>query len=259
MDLGIEGKNAIVCASSRGLGKGCAKHLVEAGCNVVINGRNEEVTHATAESLAKLGGGKVEAVLADVSSQDGQKALLKACPNPDILVNNNGGPPRKDFRELDREAMLEGVTQNMVTPIELIQAVIDGMAERGFGRIVNITSLSVYTAIPGLDLSSGARAGLTSFLAGVARNYAAKNITINQILPGKMDTDRLNAGFPFMAEKLGISVEEARKQEMKKIPAQRFGTADEFGALCAFLCSVHGGYVTGRNFMVDGGLNSNAF
>ena len=259
MDLGISDRKAIICASSRGLGKGCAIHLAQAGCKVVIKGRDKAATHETAEEIAKTAKHEPLVVLADVSTPDGQAALLEACPQPDILVNNNGGPPRKDFRELDRDAILKGVTQNMVTPIELIQQTIDGMAERGFGRIVNITSLSVYTAIEGLDLSSGARAGLTSFLAGVCRSVADKNVTINQILPGKMDTDRLAVGIRMSAERLGISYEEAAQNEMQSIPAKRFGTAEEFGALCAFLCSQHSGYITGRNILVDGGLNQNAF
>lgn len=259
MDLGISDRKAIVCASSRGLGKGCAKHLAQAGCKVILNGRNHDVSMAAAEEISKTSKHEVKVVLADVSTSDGQKALLEACPNPDILVNNNGGPPRKDFRELDRAAMLEGVTQNMVTPIELIQSTIDGMSERGFGRIVNITSLSVYTAIEGLDLSSGARAGLSSFLAGICRSVADHNVTINQILPGKMDTDRLMGGIKATATAKGISVEEAAANEANAIPAKRFGTPDEFGALCAFLCSQHAGYITGRNILVDGGLNQNAF
>ncbi len=259
MDLGISGKSAIVCASSRGLGKGCAKHLAEAGCKVIINGRDPEVSKRTADEISKISKIDPVVILADVSTLDGQAALLEACPAPDILVNNNGGPPRRDFRELDRDAILEGVTQNMVTPIELIQKVIDGMSERGFGRIVNITSLSVYTAIEGLDLSSGARAGLSSFLAGIARGVADKNVTINQILPGKMDTDRLAGGISMTAKNRGISYEDAAQNEMQSIPAKRFGTADEFGALCAFLCSQHAGYITGRNILVDGGLNQNAF
>ena len=259
MDLGISGRKAIVCASSRGLGKGCAKHLADAGCHVIINGRNHDVTMTTAEEISKNAKHEAKVVLADVSTAEGQQALLEACPAPDILVNNNGGPPRKDFRELDRAAMLEGVTQNMVTPIELIQATLDGMAERGFGRIVNITSLSVYTAIEGLDLSSGARAGLSSFLAGICRSVADKNVTINQILPGKMDTERLMGGIRASAAAQGISVDEASANEADGIPAKRFGTADEFGALCAFLCSQHAGYITGRNILVDGGLNKNAF
>ncbi|MEL7430309.1 MAG: SDR family oxidoreductase, partial [Pseudomonadota bacterium] len=252
-------KHAIVCASSRGLGKGCAMHLAEAGCRVVINGRDPEVSKRTADEIAKVASIDPVVVLADVSTPEGQDALLEACPKPDILVNNNGGPPRRDFRELDRAAILEGVTQNMVTPIELIQRVIDGMKERQFGRIVNITSLSVYTAIEGLDLSSGARAGLSSFLAGIARGVADHNVTINQILPGKMDTERLSGGIAMTAKKKGISYEDAAVNEMQSIPAKRFGTADEFGALCAFLCSQHAGYITGRNILVDGGLNQNAF
>ena len=259
MDLGITDRKAIVCASSRGLGKGCAKHLAEAGCQVIVNGRNYNATMATAEEISRNAKHEAKVVLADVSTAEGQQALLEACPQPDILINNNGGPPRKDFRELDRAAMLEGVTQNMVTPIELIQATIDGMSERGFGRIVNITSLSVYTAIEGLDLSSGARAGLSSFLAGICRSVADKNVTINQILPGKMDTDRLMGGIKATAANKGISVEEASANEANAIPAKRFGSADEFGALCAFLCSQHAGYITGRNILVDGGLNQNAF
>jgi len=226
MDLGITDRKAIVCASSRGLGKGCAKHLAEAGCQVIVNGRNHDVTMATAEEISKHAKHEAKVVLADVSTVEGQQALLEACPQPDILVNNNGGPPRKDFRELDRAAMLEGVTQNMVTPIELIQATIDGMSERGFGRIVNITSLSVYTAIEGLDLSSG-------------RSVADNNVTINQILPGKMDTDRLMGGIKATAANKGISVEEASANEANAIPAK--------------------GYITGRNILVDGGLNQNAF
>ena len=259
MDLGITNRKAIVCASSRGLGKGCAKHLAEAGCQVIINGRNHDVTMATAEEISRNAKHEAKVVLADVSTPEGQAALLEACPDPDILVNNNGGPPRKDFRELDRTAILEGVTQNMVTPIELIQSTMDGMAERGYGRIINITSLSVYTAIEGLDLSSGARAGLSSFLAGICRSVADKNVTINQILPGKMNTDRLMGGLKATAAAQNISLEEVSQNEANAIPAKRFGTADEFGALCAFLCSQHAGYITGRNFLVDGGLNKNAF
>jgi len=176
MDLGIRGKKAIVCASSKGLGKGCAMALAEAGCDIVVNGRNAELVAKTAAELRERYGVTVTEVVGDVSKPEVQKALLAACPEPDILVNNNGGPPLRDFRELDRAKILEGVTQNMVTPIELVQAVIDGMAKRGFGRIVNITSLSVYVPIPGLDLSSGARAGLTSFLAGVARTVIDRNV-----------------------------------------------------------------------------------
>lgn len=259
MDLGISGKRAIVCASSRGLGRGCAMALAAAGCDLVINGRDQAVLKATAEEIADLHGVKVTPVAADVSSADGQRALLAACPDPDILVNNNGGPPLRDFRELSRAQILEGVTQNMVTPLELIQAVIDPMCQRGFGRIVNITSLSVYQPIPGLDLSSGARAGLTAFLAGVARTVADKNVTINQILPGKFDTDRIRSTISFAAGKSGLSEEEQAKKVANEIPARRLGSPDEFGKACAFLCSAHAGYITGQNIVLDGGLYPSAF
>ncbi|MGN6537745.1 MAG: SDR family oxidoreductase [Mesorhizobium sp.] len=259
MDLGISGRKAIVCASSKGLGRGCAMALAEAGCNLVVNGRDAALLAKTAAEIRERYKVTVTEVAGDVSDPKVQKALLAACPEPDILVNNNGGPPFRDFRELDREKILAGVTNNMVTPIELVQAVIDGMAARGFGRIVNITSLSVYTPLAGLDLSSGARAGLTSFLAGVARTVADKNVTINNLLPGKLDTDRLRG--PHQAG----SVEDpaaaaARKARISAdIPAKRLGTPEEFGQICAFLCSVHAGYLTGQNIPVDGGLYVSAF
>lgn len=259
MDLGIRGRNAIVCASSKGLGRGCALALAEAGCNLVVNGRDPDALKATAEEIRTRYGVAVTEVAADVSTPEGQEALLAACPQPDILVNNNGGPPRRDFRELTRQAILDGVTQNMVTPLELIQATIDGMASRGFGRIVNITSLSVYMPIQGLDLSSGARAGLTAFLAGVARGVASRNVTINNILPGKMDTERLRSGIRYGAEKAGVSYEEEARRQTAEIPAGRFGTAEEFGRACAFLCSAHAGYITGQNLLLDGGLYTSAF
>jgi 3-oxoacyl-[acyl-carrier protein] reductase len=196
----------------------------------------------------------VTEVAGNVSDPGCQRELLAACPAPDILVNNNGGPPRRDFRELDREAIIKGVTQNMITPLELIQAVVDGMAERRFGRIVNITSLSVYVPIAGLDLSSGARAGLTSFLAGVARTVADRNVTINNLLPGKLDTDRLRGAF-----KSDLDEDEQKARLAAEIPAKRLGTPEEFGKICAFLCSVHAGYMTGQNIPVDGGLYVSAF
>ncbi|MDQ0326776.1 3-oxoacyl-[acyl-carrier protein] reductase [Rhodopseudomonas julia] len=258
MDLGIEGRTAVVCASSRGLGKGCAEALAKAGCRLVINARNEASLEEAASDLRRLGA-DVTTVAADISSREGQERVLAAAKAVDILINNNGGPPRRGFRELTRDDMLKGVTQNMVTPIELIQAVADGMVERGFGRIVNITSLSVLMPIPGLDLSSGARAGLTAFLAGVCREFASHNVTVNNILPGKMDTDRLRAGLSWQAKKAGISEDEAAKREAAAIPAGRFGTPEEFGQLAAFLCSANAGYITGQNFRVDGGLLPTAF
>lgn len=259
MDLGIRGKKAIVCASSRGLGKGCAEALAEAGCDLVVNGRDEKVLARTAQEIRDRFGVKVTEIAGDVADPAIQKKLLAAAPEVDILVNNNGGPPYRPFGELDREAILKGITNNMVAPLELIQAVIPGMAERGFGRVVNITSLSVYMPIPGLDLSSGARAGLTSFLAGVARTVVDRNVTINHILPGKLDTDRLRG-----PHEAGTAEDPAARAARvarlsADIPAKRLGTPAEFGQVCAFLCSVHAGYLTGQNIRVDGGLYPGAF
>ena len=259
MDLGISGKTAIICASSKGLGKGCAMALAEAGCAVVINGRTAETLENTAAEIRQETGAKVTTVIADVSTAAGQRALLQACPQPDILVNNNGGPPRKDYTLLDREAMIAGVVQNMITPIELIQAVTPAMKANNFGRVVNITSLSVLSPLEGLDLSSGARAGLTSFLAGVVRQLAPHGITINNILPGKMDTDRLRGGLRATAQNTGATEEEVAAKQRQEIPARRFGTPEEFGNACAFLCSQHGGYITGQNLLMDGGLFASAF
>lgn len=259
MDLGIKGRKAIVCASSEGLGKGCAMALAQAGCDVIVNARTVETVEKTVSEIKAATGANVTGVAADVGTPEGQKALLSACPNPDILINNNGGPPRKDFMELDREAMINGVIQNMITPVELIQAVANGMADRNFGRIVNITSLSVLMPIEGLDLSSGARAGLTAFLAGVRPIYAGRNVTINNMLPGKMDTKRLRGGLAAGAKARGVPVEEVAEAQMQEIPAKRFGTAEEFGNTCAFLCSSHAGYITGQNILMDGGLFPHAF
>lgn len=259
MDLGIAGRKAIICASSKGLGRACAIALAQAGCEIVINGRDAATLDKTAEDIRTATGAKVIAIAADVSTRDGQRALLDACPQPDILVNNNGGPPLTDFRNLDRQKILDGVTQNMVTPIELIQAVIDPMVERGFGRIVNITSLSVYKPLTGLDLSSGARAGLIAFLAGVAQSVARHNVTINSILPGKFATDRSFSTIRFAAEKAGISTDAQKEKVAAEIPAKRMGEPDEFGRACAFLCSAHAGYITGQNLRIDGGLHATAF
>lgn len=259
MDLGIAGRKAIICASSRGLGKGCAMALAEAGCDIVVNGRSADTLEPTAEEIRTRFGVDVQPIVADVSTPEGQSAVLAACPAPDILVNNNGGPPFRHFSELDRAAMIDGVIQNMVTPIELINAVIGGMADRGFGRIVNITSSSVVAPIPGLDLSSGARAGLTAFLAGVCREFADRNVTVNNILPGKMDTDRLRGSARAKAKRGGTTQEAIVAASVAQIPARRLGTPEEFGQLCAFLSSQHAGYITGRNFLVDGGLYPGAF
>ncbi|HEY5217899.1 MAG TPA: SDR family oxidoreductase [Pseudolabrys sp.] len=259
MDLGLAGRKAIVCASSRGLGKACARALAEAGCEVVINGRDAKTLEATAAELSKLTGAKIIAVAADVATADGQKALLAACPQPDILVNNNAGPPLRDFRELSRPQMIDGVTANMIVAVELIQKVIDPMMARKFGRIVNITSGAVKAPLAGLDLSSGARAGLTAFLAGVARTVADKNVTINNILPGAFDTDRLRGTLSKTAEAKGITLEQAAAARAATIPAKRFGDPAEFGAACAFLCSAQAGYITGQNLLIDGGNFPGAF
>ena len=259
MDLGIAGRKAIVCASSRGLGKACAMELAKAGCEVVINGRDEKILATAADEIAKATKMKVTAVAADVATPDGQAKLFAACPRPDILVNNNGGPPFRDFRELTRQQMIDGVIANMIVAIELIQKTIDPMVERKFGRIVNITSSSVKAPLAGLDLSSGARAGLTAFLAGVARTVADKNVTINNILPGPFDTDRLRSNLKMTAEKSGKSVEDAAAARKLTVPARRFGTPEEFGAACAYLCSAQAGYITGQNLLLDGGMFPAAF
>jgi 3-oxoacyl-[acyl-carrier protein] reductase len=259
MDLGIAGRKAIVCASSRGLGRACAERLAEAGCEVVINGLNRERLEAAAVDMRKKTGAKITAVVADVATPDGQKALFAACPEPDILVNNNAGPPFRDFRELDRQKMIDGVIANMVVAVELTQKVIDPMVKRKFGRIVNITSGSVRMPLVGLDLSSGARAGLTAFMAGVARSVAGANVTINFLLPGAFDTDRLRSNIEANAKKQGVPVDQATTARAASVPAKRFGTPDEFGAACAFLCSAHAGYITGQNLLIDGGAFPGAF
>lgn len=259
MDLGIKGRKAIVCASSKGLGRGCATALAEAGCEVVINGRDAGALETVADEIRHATGAKILAVAADVGSEAGRAALVAACPDADILVNNNGGPPWRNFRDIDHAALIEGIEANMIAPISLIQALIDGMVERKFGRIVNITSGSVKAPLPGLDLSSGARAGLTGFVAGVARDVAGANVTINQILPGAFDTDRLRKGSQGAATRTGQSFDEIWAARAADIPAGRYGTPAEFGALCAFLASAQAGYITGQNFLIDGGAFPGAF
>ncbi len=259
MDLGIKGRTAIVCASSKGLGRACALSLAEAGANVVINGRDAAGLAKTAEEIAAKYGVKVTPVAADVGIPEGRAALLAACPQPDILVNNNSGPPLKDFRALSHEDLVAGANANMFTPIELIQKVIDGMVERKFGRIVNITSSSVISPMMGLDLSSGARAGLTAFLAGVARQVAHANVTINQIMPGAFATDRLVQATVAQAKMRGVSEAQIEETRRNTIPARRFGDAAEFGQLCAFLASAQAGYITGQSLLIDGGAVNLAF
>jgi len=262
MDLGINGRWALVCAASKGLGKGCAQALVAEGVNVVITARGEEALQATAAELRAANADvQVRAVAGDITTPEGRAAALAACPQVDILINNAGGPPPGDFRDWDRDTWLRALDANMLTPIALIQAVIDGMCARRFGRIVNITSAAVKAPIDILGLSNGARSGLTGFVAGVARQprVAAANVTLNGLLPGPFDTDRLRATAVGAASKSGQSVDEVLDARRKANPSARFGTAQEFGAYCAFLCSIHAGYVTGQNLLMDGGAYPGTF
>lgn len=259
MDLGIAGRSAIVCASSSRLGGACARALAEAGCEIVVNGRDAEKLDTVAAEIRKATSAKVTAVVADIATVEGQAALFRACPEPDILINNNAGPPHRDFLELTRQQMVEGVIANMIVAIELIQKAIAPMIRRGFGRIVNITSVTVKMPQPGLDLSSGARAGLTAFLAGVARSTASSNVTINCLLPGAFDTERLRASIEANARNQGIRTEQAAVERLAIVPAGRFGDPAEFGAACAFLCSMKAGYITGQNILIDGGVFPGAF
>jgi 3-oxoacyl-[acyl-carrier protein] reductase len=258
MDLGIAGKWALVCGASKGLGLGCAEALVREGVNVLIVARGEETLKAAAEKLkadkGKPAGAGVQYVAADITTPEGRAAVFALRKDFDIVVTNAGGPPPGDFRDWDRDAWLKAVDANMLTPIELIKATVDGMAARGFGRIVNITSSSVKSPIDILGLSNGARSGLTGFVAGVARTkLAAQGVTINNLLPGAFDTDRLRGTMNGAAQKTGQPLEAIMDARRKNIPAQRFGTPEEFGAICAFLCSTHAAYMTGQNVLADGG------
>ncbi|UXH80455.1 SDR family oxidoreductase [Roseateles amylovorans] len=262
MDLGLNGRWALVCAASKGLGAGCAEALVAEGVNVVITARGEEALQAQAAALRALNPAvQVIAVAGDITTEAGRAAALAACPQVDILINNAGGPPPGDFRTWGREEWLAALEANMLTPIELIRATVDGMAQRGFGRIVNITSGAVKAPIDVLGLSNGARSGLTGFIAGIARQpqIAGRNVTINNLLPGAFDTDRLKKTMAAGAEKSGQPVDQVRARRMAAIPAQRFGSAAEFGALCAMLCSAHAGYLTGQNILLDGGAYPGTF
>src|SRR5947208_5974617 len=236
MDLGIRGRKAIVCAASQGLGKGCALALAIEGVDVVINARGEEALQATAAEIRAASGVRVIAVPADVTTAEGRAALLAACPAPDILVNNAGGPPIGDFRDWDESQWQKAVNDNMITPIMLIRAVLDGMIERRFGRIVNITSRSVKAPLPHLGLSNGARAGLTGFVAGLARQVARHNVAINNLLPGPFLTQRQADGLRKLAAKAGQDYDTYLAARMAENPAGRFGTPEEFGKACAFLC-----------------------
>jgi len=261
MDLGIAGKWALVCAASKGLGKGCARALVNEGVNVVITARGEDALSATATELRALQRAEVRSVCGDITTPQGRAQALAACPQVDILVNNAGGPPPGDFRNWSRDDWIKALDANMLAPIELIKATVDAMAERKFGRVVNITSGAVKAPIDMLGLSNGARTGLTGFVAGLARQgrLAAANVTVNNLLPGPFDTDRLRATMVGLAKSSGKPVDEVLAQRRLANPMQRFGTAEEFGAFCAFLCSVHAGYLTGQNILLDGGAYPGTF
>ena len=262
MDLGIAGKWALVCAASKGLGRGCAETLAREGVKLVVTARGAEALQATAAALRALpGASEVRTVAGDITTPEGRAAALAACPQVDILVTNAGGPPPGDFRNWDADAWMRALQANMLTPIELIKAVVDGMAARGFGRIVNITSAAVKAPIDILGLSNGARSGLTGFVAGLARQpqLASRNVTINNLLPGAFETDRLRATLQGASAKAGRSVDEIADARRQGVPARRFGDAAEFGALCAFVCSAHAGYLTGQNLLIDGGAYPGTF
>jgi 3-oxoacyl-[acyl-carrier protein] reductase len=259
MDLGISGRTAIVCAGSKGLGRGCAMALAENGVALVLNARGAEALEATATEIRAATGVAVVTVAADITTEAGRYAVLAAAPAPDILINNAGGPPPGDFRDWDEVAWLKALKANMLTPIELIKATVDGMAKRGFGRVVNITSSAVKAPIDTLGLSNGARSGLTGFVAGTARAMAGSGVTINNLLPGRFATDRLWSNLDDVAGRTGQSREAVEAKARASIPAGRFGEPAEFGAYCAFLCSVHAGFVTGQNVLIDGGAYPGTF
>ena len=265
MDLGITGKWALVCGASKGLGFGCAQALAREGVHTVIVARGEEALQEAAQRLRAdpevPKGTQVEPIAADITTPEGRARVFALRKDFDIVVTNAGGPPTGDFREWDREAWIKAVDANMLTPIELIKATVDGMAARGFGRIVNITSSAVKAPIDILGLSNGARSGLTGFVAGVARTakLAGANVTINNLLPGAFDTDRLKATMSGAATKTGQPIEVVMEARKATVPARRFGNPDEFGATCAFLCSQHAGYITGQNVLIDGGAFPGTF
>ncbi len=253
LDLQIRGRKALVCAASKGLGRACATALARAGVEVTITARTAATLDETAAAIRKETGAKVTPVAGDITTEEGRAAALAACPEPDILVNNAGGPPHGDFREWSLEDWQKAVNGNMLTPIMLIKATVDGMCARKFGRIVNITSSSVKSPIPILGMSNGARAGLTGFVAGLARQVARHNVTINNLLPGPFLTDRLRAGTEFEARRQNISFEEMLARRGQANPTGRVGDPEEFGAACAFLCAATSGFIVGQNLLLDGG------
>ena len=259
MDLGLKGRAAIVCAASQGLGKATALALAREGVNLVIAARRREVLESAAEEIASATGNRPKTVVADVTTKEGRDAILAACPAPDILVNNAGGPPPGDFRKFERDDWIKALDGNMLAPIALIKATVDGMIARKFGRIVNITSHAVKAPVAMLALSNGARTGLTGFVAGLARATAEHNVTINNLLPGTFDTDRLKSNLQALATNTKRTVEQVTEEIRSGNPSRRFGRPEEFGAACAFLCSAHAGYITGQNILVDGGSYPGTF
>ena len=259
MDFQLEGKSAIVCASSKGLGKACAAALAREGVNVWLSARTEKTLNLAKQEIAAISDADVHAVIADVTTQEGRDALLAACPAPDILVNNAGGPPPGDFRDWGQEEWFNAVNANMYSAIDMIRRTLDGMVERKFGRIVNITSVAVKLPQAELGLSNGARAGLTGFVAGIAHEPAQHNVTINNLLPGFIATDRMHGVLKAKAEATGVDKDEFSDGFFDKLPAKRPGHPDEFGATCAFLCSQQAAYITAQNILMDGGLYPGTF
>jgi len=259
MDLGIQGKKALVCGASAGLGFACAQALVQAGAHVVIVARTEGPLLEAAERLNAIGPGRAEGVAADVTTDAGRASIFAQHPDFDIVVTNAGGPPPGDFRQWNRDTWHAAIDANMLAPIELIKATVDGMMARGWGRIVNITSSAVKSPVDGLGLSTGARSGLTGFVSGLARTTVAQGVTINNLLPGTFDTARLAGNFVAQAQREGKSVEDVKAARLAKHPAHRFGQPSELGNTCAFLCSAHAGYINGQNVLLDGGSFSGVF
>jgi 3-oxoacyl-[acyl-carrier protein] reductase len=256
MELGIKGKRAVVCAASKGLGLGCARALAQAGVDLVMNARSIEALEASAAAIRSEFGVDVVTVAADIATEEGRAAVLKVAGDADILVNNAGGPPPGMWHDWDRDDFIAALDANMLAPIAMIKALVPGMMEKGWGRVINITSQSVKAPIPQLGLSNAARTGLTGYVAGTSRQVAAKGVTINNLLPGIHATDRAQSLDGPVAEREGITMQEARARRSATIPAGRYGTADEFGATCAFLCSQHAGFIVGQNILLDGGATN---
>jgi 3-oxoacyl-[acyl-carrier protein] reductase len=259
MDLGLQGRKAIVCAASQGLGKASAMALAREGVKLIIVARRREVLAAAADEIESLTANRPQIVIADVTIEAGREAILNACPDPDILINNAGGPPPGDFRNFGRDDWIKALDGNMLSPIALIKATIDGMIARRFGRIVNITSHAVKAPVAMLSLSNGARTGLTGFVAGLARSVAEHNVTVNNLLPGTFDTDRLKLNLSALAKNTGRQVGDVTEEIRLSNPTKRFGDPREFGETCAFLCSAHAGYITGQNLLIDGGAYPGTF